>query len=121
MKVVINVCFGGFGLSEEAFELLLTKKGIEFEKVPAKYGSGLDKHDFYRKGHAGEDEHFLWYYDLAQDRTDADLIAIVEELGQRANTRTSELKIVEIPDDVQFHIHEYDGLEHVAENHRTWS
>jgi len=28
---------------------------------------------------------------------------------------------VEIPDDVKWHIHEYDGLEHVAEDHRTWS
>jgi len=26
-----------------------------------------------------------------------------------------------VPDDVKWHIHEYDGLEHVAEDHRTLS
>jgi len=29
MKIVINACFGGFGLSDEAFELYLKKKGME--------------------------------------------------------------------------------------------
>ncbi len=32
----------------------------------------------------------------------------------------SELKVVEIPDDVEFFIKDYDGMEHVAEKHRTW-
>jgi hypothetical protein len=30
------------------------------------------------------------------------------------------LKIIEIPDDIEWHIEEYDGLEHIDENHRTW-
>jgi hypothetical protein len=30
------------------------------------------------------------------------------------------LRIVEIPDGVEWHISEYDGIEHIAENHRTW-
>jgi len=30
------------------------------------------------------------------------------------------LAIVEIPDDVEYTIEEYDGNEHVAEAHRTW-
>ena len=29
-------------------------------------------------------------------------------------------EIVDVPDDVQWHLVEYDGLEHIAENHRTW-
>jgi len=33
----------------------------------------------------------------------------------------SELKVVEIPDDVKWQLEEYDGLEWVAEKHRTWS
>jgi hypothetical protein len=45
----------------------------------------------------------------------------VQELGEKANDRFSKLKIVEIPDDVQWEIQEYDGWEHIAENHRTWS
>ena len=32
-----------------------------------------------------------------------------------------QLTIVDVPDEVKWHIHEYDGLEHVAEDHRTWS
>jgi hypothetical protein len=26
-----------------------------------------------------------------------------------------------VPADAKWHVHEYDGLEHVAEDHRTWS
>jgi hypothetical protein len=33
MKVAINRCFGGFGISDEAFEKLLDRKGIAFDKV----------------------------------------------------------------------------------------
>jgi hypothetical protein len=33
----------------------------------------------------------------------------------------SELKVVDVPDDANWYIEEYDGMEHVAERHRTWS
>jgi hypothetical protein len=121
MKVVINRCFGGFGLSDQAFELFMTKKGIEFDKVPSKHSFRSGESDYYIKGHAGEDEHFLYYFDLCQDRSDPMLVEVVEELGDKANGWAAELFIVEIPDDVKWHIHEYDGIEHVAEDHRTWS
>lgn len=49
------------------------------------------------------------------------MVAAVKALGAKANGTYSELKVVEVPDDVEWHIHEYDGAEHVAENHRTWS
>jgi hypothetical protein len=32
MKIAINIDFGGFGLSDEAFESLLQRKDIQFEK-----------------------------------------------------------------------------------------
>lgn len=48
------------------------------------------------------------------------LIDIVEQLGDKASGRFSSLKILEIPDDVDWIIQEYDGAEWVAENHRTW-
>lgn len=32
-----------------------------------------------------------------------------------------DLKVVEIPDDVDWVVEEYDGCEWVAERHRTWS
>jgi len=28
--------------------------------------------------------------------------------------------VLEIPDDVEFTIEDYDGSEHIAETHRTW-
>jgi len=119
-KVVINTCFGGFGLSNEAFERLLERKGIEFETAPSQYLSGTD---YWVKGHVGEDRFYLSYYNFTdrEQRSDSDLVAVVEEMGEAADGDYAELRIVEIPDDVEWHIHEYDGLEHVAEDHRTWS
>lgn len=121
MKVVINRCHGGFGLSNKAFEMLLDKKGIEYERVPAKYPIRTDLYDYYTKGHVGEDEHFLMHYSFTEDRSDSDLITVVEELGIEANSWAAELAIVDIPDDVEWTVEEYDGLEWVAEVHRTWS
>jgi hypothetical protein len=48
------------------------------------------------------------------------LVAVVEELGEAAYGECAELSVIEVPDDVEWHIVEYDGLEHVAENHRIW-
>lgn len=58
--------------------------------------------------------------DGSLDRNDPLLIQVIEELGDEANTRVSKLTIVEIPDGVEYSIGEYDGMEHVAEAHRTW-
>jgi len=93
-KIVINVCHGGFGLSDKAIELYKILTGI----APA-----TD----------------LYHWDI--DRYNPQLVQIVEQLGERANTRYSDLKVVEIPDDVEWTVNEYDGMEWVAETHRTWS
>lgn len=87
MKVVINTCFGGFGLSNRAF------------------------HEY--KNRTGKDP-----YDAERD--DPVLVAIVEELGDEADGDCSKLKVVEIPDDVQYTIEEYDGIESIHEVHRSW-
>lgn len=120
-KVAINRCFGGFGLSSKAFERLLERRGIEFEKTEPKYKFREDDFEYYTKGHVGEDDHYLSPYNFTDKRDDPDLIAVIEELGvDVAGGWASELAVVEIPDGVEWHIHEYDGNEHVAENHRTW-
>lgn len=49
------------------------------------------------------------------------LVSIVEQMGREAWGRMSELKVVEIPDGVEVTIEEYDGIEWLAEVHRTWS
>ena len=91
MKVVINTCFGGFGLSDEAL---------------ARYNELADTK-------------LETYYGI--ERNDPFLVQVVEELGAKANDTFADLKIVDIPDDVEWYIHEYDGLESVYEQHRTWS
>jgi hypothetical protein len=55
-----------------------------------------------------------------EDRTDKLLIQVIEELGDKANGSCAELKIIEIPDDVNWQIDDYDGLESVHEVHRSW-
>jgi len=93
-KIAINTDFGGFGLSDEAIDLY---------KVLTEIPASTD----------------IYYWEIPRD--DPVLIQVIEQLGEKANTRYSSLKVIEIPDDVEWHIHEYDGMEHVAENHRTWS
>jgi len=88
-KIVINTCFGGFGLSKEAYNYM----GLEWDN----YG----------------------YFDGS--RTDPDLIDAVKDLGEKVNGAYASLKIVEIPNDVEWEICEYDGREWVAEKHRSWS
>ncbi len=118
-KVVISRCFGGAGLSNEAFEALLKRKGIEYDVVVTQKFS-FDQYSFYRKGHAGDDNYYLWDSDFLDNRSDPDLVAVVEEMGASANGWAAELKVVEVPDDAEWFVDDYDGREWVAEKHRTW-
>jgi len=93
MKVVINGCFGGFGLSDDALDEYKSR-------------SDITDPDFY-------------YYDIPRDCPV--LVAMVEEQGTAINGAFSDLKVVEIPDGINWYIEDYDGREHVAERHRTWS
>ena len=91
--VVINDCYGGFGLSKRA--------QTEYCRL-----AGIQEVDF---------------CDREVARDDPYLVKVVKELGMAANGTHANLKIVEIPGDVKWHIAEYDGAEWVAEDHRTWS
>jgi hypothetical protein len=92
-EVVINIQYGGFGLSDKAVELYKHKLNITDPK---------------------------WTdYDIPRDCPT--LVYVVKHLGPEAGTSYSTLKVVEIPADIEWNIHEYDGLEWIAEAHRTWS
>ena len=54
------------------------------------------------------------------ERDDPRLVAAVEKLGDAANGHSACLRVVEIPLGVKWRIHDYDGREHIAEEHRTW-
>ncbi len=118
MKVVINKCFGGFSLSDLAFEKLLEKKGIAFVRAKGDTSFGSN---YYKAGHEQEESTFINQYDYYDDRSDLDLIAVVEELGKEADGWAAELAIVDVPDEVKWYIHNYDGIEAVYEQHRVWS
>ena len=92
-RVVINDCYGGFGLSDRAM--------VEYKKL-----AGITDPDF---------------YDREIPRDDPYLVKVVKEMGMAANGRHSNLKIVEIPGDIEWLVQEYDGAEWIAEAHRTWS
>ena len=112
MKVVINADYGGFGLSDEAIRLYLTKSGKPWEEESEP--SGLT---YFWLNKANEE--LFWENDLSRD--DPILVEIVESLtSEKASGRFAELKVIEIPDDVDWYIEEYDGREWVSERHRTW-
>lgn len=111
-KIVINQCFGGFGLSHDAIVMYAHLSGTVLVFQETKFGF-----NHYYIDEVNDDNYFSCYT-IARD--DPYLVQVVEALGTRANGSHSELKVVEIPDSVDWHIHEYDGSEYVAENHRTW-
>ena len=60
-------------------------------------------------------------YDCDISRDDPVLVEVVEHLGSAANGDYADLKVVEIPEGVDWYVEDYDGVEHIAERHRTWS
>lgn len=147
MKIVINACFGGFGVSHEGmlrfFEIkeidvyptqgvwvLYPTQGVwdmwtywlvpESERAlqmttSASSEMSIEERQLQNKLY---DEQTIWASEIPRD--DAALVQVVEELGDAANGKHAVLTVVEIPDDVNWYIDEYDGSEHVAERHRTW-
>ena len=113
MKVVINSDYGGFSLSDEAIEAYAERKGITLRKEERNSDSVLSS-DYY----LDNDE---WFNCREIPRNDPTLVAVVEKLGVKADGFCATLKVVEIPEDVDWDIGEYDGNEWVAEKHRTWS
>lgn len=93
MKIVINcnACF--FSLSKKARKLFKELSGNKFDDCGKNYTK----------------------------RNNPFLVEVVERLGEEANGDYAILKIVEIPDDVDWEIAEsFPGDEWVQEKHRTW-
>lgn len=110
MKVVINKCYGGFSISKKAAEFMASRGNELAIQALAD-----------RKGNFHYDSIHVMCNDDFEFRTNLDLITAVEILGDEANGECAKLKIIEIPDGVEYVIEEYDGMEHVAEKHKTWS
>ena len=89
MKIVINDCYGGFGLSKKA--------KAELKKL------GYNEDDIYS---------FEYYPEKRENR---DLIKVIEALGAEANGESAKLSIVELPDnttDYEIIMEEY-GTEYI--------
>ena len=140
MKIVVNRCFGGFGLSPLAIKEYLKLKGKKaffYEQTKYDFRNGKDEYkrvDELKRGsftiHAvtkdlGETinkfpKNAEYFYDGDISRTDKDLITVVEKLKEKANGDYASLEVVEIPDGIDWEIDEYDGSESVEEKHRSW-
>jgi len=137
MKVVINKCYGGFGLSHEAMLRYAEIKGITVYPDKSEYGfetyytvpaeqrtPSVD--NWYElpieeRQRLNEQWRSEQLYDRDIPRNDDALVQVVKELGsKKASGRVAELKIVNIPDGINWEVDEYDGLETVVETHRSW-
>ena len=113
MKIVINSDYGGFSLSDEAILEYGRLKGLNLVKDE---NTSWNLSIFYKDSIAEEN----YFEDRVIPRNDPALIEVVEKLGEAANGFAANLKIVEIPEDVDWCIEENDGREWVSEKHRTW-
>jgi hypothetical protein len=114
MKLVINKCFGGYGLSRKAV-LRLRELGCE--------GANNDVLCDEVWPDTGETNNSAALdYGLGDEisRDDPLLVQVVEELGEEANGPHASLKIIEIPDGTDWVINNYDGMESVHERHCSW-
>lgn len=90
-KVVYNACYGGFSMSDEARALYQQIAGVKITAY----------------GHKGDGSY------NPVDRHDPALVQVVEQLGERASTRFSDLKIATVYG--PYRIDEYDGSETVVQ------
>jgi len=123
MEVVINKSYGGFGLSEEAIEMCI-QRGMTCT-VFDEHGDALDKNaDFVKRSEAYFDNIYCCLKSCDNEfRFNPILIDVVKEIGVKAGSKFSELKIIDIPFDTAegWEIHDYDGVEKIVECHRSWS
>lgn len=131
MKVVINRCYGGFGLSDKAIMRYAELKGITlyadkrdgwntYYTIPVNEANRIHEECREKGDYTEYNGIYFSTYTIGSDRSDPVLIQVVEELGESANGSYSKLKIIEIPDDIEWEVNEYDGMESIEEVHRSW-
>lgn len=86
MKILVNKCFGGFAVSDAFLKC-------------------------WREMHP---ESKAFRYSFGEQRTNPEVIALVERLGEAANGPCSRLMVVEIPSEAtDWMVDEYDGIERI--------
>ena len=102
MKIILNQCYGWFGLSHAAVLQYAELAGINLLIEKDAYGDYTYK--------TSPDEYFATC-DI--DRTDPNLVKVVENLGTAAGDRHSRPVIVDIPTGTRYYCHEYNGWEFI--------
>ena len=105
-EIVINTCYGGFGLSDKAIEMFCDIKKQKGES---------DKYTVYIDDFNGSK-----YMHPDPERDDVDLVKVVKKLKKESFGYFAELKIVKIAEDIDWEIDADDGAEDVVEKHRRW-
>jgi hypothetical protein len=129
-KIVINNCYGGFGLSDAAIRRYFELKGqkvwlevidslyTEIWLVPPEDRTAELPGDWREHSIEVREEHNRKYseqtfYVRNMDRTDPILVQVVEELGEDASGSCARLIIKELPKGTLYRINEYDGMESI--------
>jgi hypothetical protein len=129
-KVVVNKCFGGFSLSAAGIRRYAELAGFNVYPFRSDYSTGFANTVLIPLDPDNADGFLVdWYKDPAGSeyfndrdlpRDDPLLVQVVEELGDASSGSCAELRVVDIPEMVDWIVEEYDGNEWVAERHRTW-
>lgn len=118
MKIAVNKCFGGFTLSDRAHERLI-ELGVPCFKSWEEMGENYNG-IYIVKAEPIFGLNYASNLDENENRTNPLLIQVIEELREEASGRFGEVEITEIPDDVDWYISDYDGIETIHEKHRSW-
>lgn len=111
-KIVINTSFAKFCVSYKAF--------LRLRQLGQKEALQETDHGAYWPAAATPREPSLNRCGHLIPRDDEKLVSVVEELCEEANGHCAQLKVVSIPDEIEWQISTVDGVEHVSEIHRTW-
>lgn len=127
IEVVINNDWGHFALSDEVFARLIE---LGWTTNPTDDLAIIEvAHDNIKEGKysvaVGPPKYTFVSRDIYSKpelRSDPRLVQAVKELGSEANGYGADLKIIEIPANIKWHVcGTSDGIEWIAEDHRTWS
>jgi len=126
MEIVINSCYGGFGVSINVLKELYKMKSSCIKIVPIKeyFKDYPDKNSIIKFHEHLKIKNNIIMLDDKDDNTirvNKDLIKIIKKLRKKADGEYAELKIIKIPNNIEWAIEEYDGFEYITEKHRTWN
>ena len=132
MKIVYNNCYGVFSLSHDAILAYAKLKGLTLYPETSDYKMVIywttppeDRADLIKGADAwklatteqrvasNEKHRKSVLYDRDIPRDDPDLVAVVEELGEKASGRCASLMIENLAPGTLYRITEYDGIESV--------